>query len=109
MNAISGSAQAASASGFRLIGKETERGWEQDDDISTLLRSLLHYEALGAAVGNQLQEKLRNISLDALEAATGLSRHTLVRARRGQKVHPKSLERLRIAAHSRHSFASPSD
>jgi len=28
---------------FRLIGKETERGWEQDDDISTLLPSLGRY------------------------------------------------------------------
>lgn len=31
------------ASGFRLIGKETERGWEQSEDIGTLLPSLLHY------------------------------------------------------------------
>ena len=29
------------ASGFHLIGKETERGWEQAEDISTLLPSLV--------------------------------------------------------------------
>jgi hypothetical protein len=28
------------AAGFHLIGKETERGWEQAEDISTLLPSL---------------------------------------------------------------------
>lgn len=29
------------ASAFHLIGKETERGWEQADDISTLWPSLI--------------------------------------------------------------------
>jgi hypothetical protein len=29
------------ASEFQLIGKETERGWEQAEDISTLLPSLM--------------------------------------------------------------------
>jgi hypothetical protein len=93
------------ASGFRFIGKETERGWEQDDDISTLLPSLVHYETPGSAVGNRLQEKLRRTPLDVLEKVTGLSRHTLVRARRGKRLHPRSLERLRIAANARHFFA----
>ena len=32
------------ASGFHLIGKETERGWEQREDISTLLPSLMRYQ-----------------------------------------------------------------
>jgi len=32
------------ASAFHLIGKETERGWEQADDISTLLPSLIRYQ-----------------------------------------------------------------
>ena len=31
------------ATGFHLIGKETERGWEQNDDISTLMPSLVRY------------------------------------------------------------------
>jgi len=39
------------ASGFHLIGKETERGWGQDDDISTLLPSLVHYETPGPESG----------------------------------------------------------
>ena len=81
------------ASGFRLIGKETERGWEQDDDISTLLPALLHYD-LPRAVGTRLQELLRKTPLDVLEAATGLSRHTLVRARQGQKIHARSMREL---------------
>jgi len=85
------------SSGFRLIGKETERGWEQDDDISTLLPSLMRYENHSVA-GEQLRQRLLQVSLDILERETGLSRHTILRARRGLQVHPISLERLRIAA-----------
>ena len=66
--------------------------WERDDDISTLLPALVHYEAPDAASGTQLQEKLWAIPLDALEKATELSRHTPVRVRRGQQVYERSLD-----------------
>ena len=85
------------ASGFHLIGKETERGWDQSEDISTLLPSLMRYQDSGVA-GEQLRQRLLQIPLDVLERETGLSRHTVLRSRRGQRVHPRSLERLRIAA-----------
>lgn len=45
-------------------------------------------------VGSRLQEKLKNTPLDVLEAATGLRRHTLVRARRGHKVRAESRQLL---------------
>jgi hypothetical protein len=37
------------------------------------------------------------ISLNALQKETGLSRNTILRARRGERVHPRSLLRLRLA------------
>ena len=43
------------ASGFHLIGKETERGWEQTEVISTLLPSLKRY---GRNIGT-MNESLR--------------------------------------------------
>src|SRR5215469_5517693 len=76
-------------SGFRLIGKETERGWEQDDDVSTLLPSLVRYENHTVA-GEQLRQRSLQSPLDVLERKTGLSRHTLVRARRGQEMRKQS-------------------
>jgi hypothetical protein len=85
------------ASEIHLIGKETERGWEQSEDVSTLLPSLTRYQSSGVA-GEQLRQRLLQIPLDVLERETGLSRHTVLRSRRGQRVHPRSLERLRIAA-----------
>jgi hypothetical protein len=82
------------ACGFHLIGKETERGWEQAEDISTLLPSVLRYQNSGL-VGEQLRQKLRQTPTAFLECETGLSRHTIVRARRGQPVHPRSLQLLK--------------
>jgi hypothetical protein len=85
------------ASGFHLIGKETERGCEQSEDISTLLPSLMQYQN-GSVPGEQLRQRLLGTPLDVLELETRLSRHTILRARFGERVHPRSLQRLRIAA-----------
>jgi hypothetical protein len=83
---------------FQLIGKETERGWEQAEDISTLLPSLRSYGRVTGTVTQLVQERLRKISLSAIQKETGLSRNTILRARRGERVHPRSLQRLRIAS-----------
>jgi hypothetical protein len=81
-----------------LIGKETERGWEQAEDISTLLPSLKCYERNTGTASELLRERLQNMSLNTLRKETGLSRNTILRARRGERVHPRSLQRLRIGA-----------
>jgi hypothetical protein len=82
---------------FHLIGKETERGWEQNDDISTLMPSLMRYGSGTGIADEQLRTRLLEIPLAFLEFETGLSRHTIVRARRGQPVHPRSLRLLKKA------------
>jgi hypothetical protein len=84
------------ASGFHLIGKETERGWEQAEDISTLLPSLVRYQQSGVA-SEKLRQYLSQIPLRVLERETGLSRHTILRARQGKRVHQRSLQLLRTA------------
>jgi hypothetical protein len=82
------------ASGFHLIGKETERSWEQSEDVSTLLPSLMRYQN-GSIAGEQLKQQLLPIPLDVLERETGLSRHTILRARRGERVQSRSLRLLK--------------
>jgi hypothetical protein len=74
------------ASGFHLIGKETERGWEQSEEISTLLPSLMRYQGDGVA-GEQLRQGLLQIPLCVLERETGMSRQTTLRVRSGKRVH----------------------
>jgi hypothetical protein len=61
-----------------LIGKETERGWEQAQDISTLLPSLVRYEQNTGTAKRAVRQRLQQISLDTLEKETGLSRHTIL-------------------------------
>jgi hypothetical protein len=78
-------------------GKETERGWEHSEDISTLLPSLMQYQK-SCVAGKQLRQRLLDIPLDVLERETGLSRHTILRARREKRIHARSLELLRITA-----------
>jgi hypothetical protein len=46
------------ASEFHLIGKETERGWEQAEDISTLLPSLVRYGHNSGTPKRALREQL---------------------------------------------------
>jgi len=82
------------ASGIKLIGKETERGWEQDDDVSTLLPSLVRYDKSNLTDKDRLREKLQRTSIDKLQAQTGLSRNTILRARRGQKTRVQSAKLL---------------
>ncbi len=83
------------ATGFHLIGKETERGWEQSDDISTLMPSLVRYGVNSGIAEERVRSRLLQIPLAFLEGETGLSRHTILRARRGQPVHPRSINLLK--------------
>jgi hypothetical protein len=64
------------ASELHLIGKETERGWEQADDISTLLPSLLRYEQNKGTAKSALRERLQQMSIASLEKETGLIRRS---------------------------------
>jgi hypothetical protein len=80
---------------FHLIGKETERGWEQNDDVSTLMPSLVRYGCDTGIADEQLRKRLLATPLAFLEFETGLSRHTIVRARRSQPVHARSLRLLK--------------
>lgn len=83
------------ASGIHLIGKETERGWEQSEDVSTLMPSLVRYGSDTGVADEQLRKRLLKMTLAFLEFETGLSRHTIVRARRCQPVHARSLQLLK--------------
>jgi hypothetical protein len=82
------------ASGFRYIGKETERGWEDAEDVSTLMPELLKYAEDRRLANEQLRERLQQIPLRTLQRDTGLSRHSIIRARRGERVHPRTIQLL---------------
>lgn len=62
-----------------------------------LLPSLKRYGGNVDTVNESLREGLQKMSLQSLQRETGLSRHAILRARRGKGVHPRSLKLLRIA------------
>ena len=55
------------ATSFHLIGKETERGWEQTDDVSTLMPSLVPYGSDTGVADEQLRKRLLEIPPAFLE------------------------------------------
>jgi hypothetical protein len=59
--------------------------------------SLVRYGVNSGIADERIRQRLLEIPLAFLEGETGLSRHTILRARRGQPVHPRSLRLLRIA------------
>jgi hypothetical protein len=70
-------------------------------DLAPYAASVLRlYGHNSGTAKHALREQLEQISLDVLEKETDLSRHTILRARQGLRVHPRSLQRLRTAAGS---------
>jgi hypothetical protein len=85
--------------GARLwLGTSIPGTSDRGEDISTLLPSLVRYEQNTGTAKRALRQRLQQISLDTLEKQTGLSRHTILRARRGKRVHSRSLRNLGAAA-----------
>ena len=60
-----------SATSFHLIGRETEPGWEQNEDISTLMPSLVGYGSDTGVADEQLRKRLLPMPLSALRSQTG--------------------------------------
>ena len=60
-----------------------------------VIPSLVDYDS--SASHEQLKRVLVGIPLAKLALATGLSKHTIVRARRGERVHPRSLQSIKMS------------
>jgi hypothetical protein len=88
------------ADGLRYIGKETNRRWEQGEDISMLEQDLLEYrpgETAGLITDLDLQRHTRWISIRALARMAGVSEKTVKAARSGLRLRRSTMEKLRKA------------
>jgi hypothetical protein len=77
------------ADGFRNIGKETDRQWEQGEDISMLESEVLEYSPNKTArlvADPGLQAEIRQMSIRQLAKAAGVTGNTVKAARRGQRL-----------------------
>jgi hypothetical protein len=85
------------ASELRYIGKETDRRWEQGEDISILDTFTLEYrpdETANLRTDPELQRKTREHSIRRLAEATGVSTRTVKAAREGKRLRKSTIDKL---------------
>jgi hypothetical protein len=86
------------ADGFRYIGKETDRRWEQGEHISMLEARVLEYrpnETARLVTDPVLQRDARKVSIRALAKKAGVSERTVKDVRNGQRVQRDTADKLR--------------
>ena len=86
---------------FITIGKEVERKAQEGEDIGSLestgpIRYQSRQTVNTRAVDPELQKRLNRFSLRQLKES-GLSRDTIIQARRGARLHPDTRARLKAA------------
>jgi len=81
------------------VGKETDRRWGQDEDMSMLDFKVLEYRPLGDLVvaAPALRDEIAEHGMRELMRQTGLSQHTIEAIRAGRSVRRTTLQRLQIA------------
>jgi len=82
---------------FRYIGKETDRRWEQGDDLSLTGFSPVEYSASGkmTVADAALLEEMSKRPLREMMRKTGLSQHTLEAIRDRKAVRSRTLAVLK--------------
>ena len=84
----------------RFIGKETDRRWERDDDISVLNPRLVEYrpqESARLVVDPVLQQHARQHSIRTLAKAAGVSEKAVKSLRRGDRIRKSTAQKLAAA------------
>lgn len=78
------------------VGKETDRRWEQGEDISMLDFKVLEYRTTGNMVtaDSTLREEIAELGLRESMRKTGLSQHTIEAIRAGRPVRRSTLQRV---------------
>ena len=81
------------------VGKETDRRWEQGEDMSMLDFKVLEYRPTGNMVvaDPTLRNRIGQQGVRALMRKTGLSQHTIEAIRAGQPVRRTTLKRMQAA------------
>ena len=82
---------------FRSIGKETDRRWEREEDVSLLNPRLVEYrkkESARLVIDTTLQQQTRRHSIRALANAARVSEKAVKSARRGGRIRKSTAQRL---------------
>ena len=81
------------------VGKETDRRWEQGEDMSMLDFKVLEYRPSGNLViaDPTLINEIAKLGMRGAIRKTGLSQHTIEAIRDGRAVRRRTLERMQAA------------
>jgi DNA-binding Xre family transcriptional regulator len=85
------------ADGFRYIGKETDRHWEQGEDISMLDPTTLEYhpnETAKLVTVPVLQHRACQVSIRSLAKSAGVSDKTVKAIRKGKRMRRSTIARI---------------
>jgi hypothetical protein len=98
------------ANELRYIGKETDRRWEQGEEISILDTFTLEYrpdETANLKTDPDLQRKAREHSIRALAEAAGVSTRTVKAARGGKRLRKSTIDKLETVLRSEVPITEP--
>jgi hypothetical protein len=77
------------------VGKETDRRWEQGEDLSLVEFTSFEYQQSKQVVaGEDIKKDIIKIGIRKLERDTGVSHHTLDRILKGECVRRKTLAKI---------------
>jgi hypothetical protein len=98
------------ADGVRYIGKETDRRWEQGEEISMLDTFTLEYrpnETENLTTDPELQRKLHGPSIRAVAKRAGVSTRTVKAAREGKRLRKSTIDKLETALRCEFPITEP--
>jgi len=96
--------------GIRYIGKESDRRWEQGEEISMLDTFTLEYrpnETANMTTDPELQRKMREHSIRAVAKAAGVSTRTIRAARDGKRLRKSTIDKLETVLRSPFPIPEP--
>jgi hypothetical protein len=83
------------AASRRYVGKETDRRWEQGEDLSLVEFTSFEYQHSKQVVaGEDIKQDILKTGIRRLERNTGVSHHTIDKILKGGRVRRKTLARI---------------
>lgn len=83
------------AASRRYVGKETDRRWEQGEDLSLVEFKSVEYQGSKQVVASdEIKEQILKTGIRKLERETRVSHHTINRILRGEPVRRKTLAKV---------------
>jgi hypothetical protein len=83
------------AASRRYVGKETDRRWEQGEDLSLVeFKAVEYQDSKQVVASDEIKERILKTGIRKVERETGVSHHTIDRILKGEQVRRKTLAKI---------------